>query len=219
MPLKLITAGGGSVILDANTTASNYTLTAPARNGSLITSGDSGTITGSMIAADQTLSGNVTVGSIIAPTVNAGYMSYIKTWYLGQPTNMILSGGTDCYTLKLNRSAMYYCGFVWDVHMQGGFDWGGNGYATYWAKMMITYLDNTSIRVHLISEYGRSYLNNSGTEIRYSSASNTYDSTYNYVTIRYYGANASAGYKPMMNIITYDMGGVGSAQVNSVYKV
>jgi hypothetical protein len=38
MPLKLITGGGGSVILDANTTASNYTMYVPAENGSLLTS-------------------------------------------------------------------------------------------------------------------------------------------------------------------------------------
>ena len=51
MPLKLITSGGGSVILDANTTGSTFTLTAPARNGTLITTGDSGTITQGMLAS------------------------------------------------------------------------------------------------------------------------------------------------------------------------
>lgn len=49
MPLKLITSGGGSVILDANTTGSTFTLTAPARNGTLITTGDSGTVTQGML--------------------------------------------------------------------------------------------------------------------------------------------------------------------------
>lgn len=38
MPLKLITAGGGSVILDANTTASTYTVNVPAEGGSMLTS-------------------------------------------------------------------------------------------------------------------------------------------------------------------------------------
>lgn len=39
MPLKLITSGGGSVILDANTTGSTYTINVPAEGGSLLTSG------------------------------------------------------------------------------------------------------------------------------------------------------------------------------------
>ncbi len=37
MPLKLITGGGGSVILDANTTATTYTMYVPAENGTLVT--------------------------------------------------------------------------------------------------------------------------------------------------------------------------------------
>jgi|694.fasta_scaffold93627_2 hypothetical protein len=39
MPLKLISAGGGSVILSANSTGTNYTVTVPAENGIAITSG------------------------------------------------------------------------------------------------------------------------------------------------------------------------------------
>jgi hypothetical protein len=39
MPIKLISPGGGSLILDANTTASNYTMYIPAENGALLTSG------------------------------------------------------------------------------------------------------------------------------------------------------------------------------------
>ena len=39
MPLKLISSGGGSVILDANTTASTYTVNVPAEGGSMLTTG------------------------------------------------------------------------------------------------------------------------------------------------------------------------------------
>lgn len=39
MPLKLISGGGGSVILSANSTGSNYTVTMPAETGVAITSG------------------------------------------------------------------------------------------------------------------------------------------------------------------------------------
>jgi hypothetical protein len=50
MPLKLNSAGGGSVTIDVPSTASNFTLTAPANNGSLITTADSNTVTQSMIS-------------------------------------------------------------------------------------------------------------------------------------------------------------------------
>lgn len=42
MPLKLNSTGGGSVTLDVPSTASTYTLTAPAKNGTIITSADAG---------------------------------------------------------------------------------------------------------------------------------------------------------------------------------
>lgn len=51
MPIKLKSTGGGDVTLDVPSTASTYTLTAPARTGNIITSADSGTITQGMIAS------------------------------------------------------------------------------------------------------------------------------------------------------------------------
>jgi hypothetical protein len=50
MPLKLNSAGGGSVTVDVPSTASNFTLTAPARTGNIITSADTATLTQSMAA-------------------------------------------------------------------------------------------------------------------------------------------------------------------------
>lgn len=49
MPIKLNSAGGGSVTLDVPSTASTYTHTLPARTGTIITSADSQTITSGMI--------------------------------------------------------------------------------------------------------------------------------------------------------------------------
>jgi hypothetical protein len=51
MPLALKSSGGGSVTLDVPSTASTYTLTAPAKTGNIITSADSGTVTQGMIAS------------------------------------------------------------------------------------------------------------------------------------------------------------------------
>lgn len=50
MPLKLNSAGGGSVTFDVPSTASNFTLTAPAVTGNVITSADSNTVTQTMIS-------------------------------------------------------------------------------------------------------------------------------------------------------------------------
>lgn len=50
MPIKLISGGGGSVSINPGTTASTINLTVPAVNGSVVTTGDSGTIVQSMLA-------------------------------------------------------------------------------------------------------------------------------------------------------------------------
>lgn len=147
----------------------------------------------------------------------------IKTWTLGQPSAAaILSSGNNCYTIKINmaNNANYYQGFTWDVHMQSGKDWGGHGYSTYYGKMLVTFAGTTVARVHLIQEFGRSYNDNSGSEIRFNTYSVSNDGTYLYVTINYYGPSPSDGFRPNMTIITYDMGGsAGTGQVNSVYAV
>jgi hypothetical protein len=49
MPIKLNSTGGGSVSIDVPSTASSYTLTAPARSGTIITSADANTVTQAMV--------------------------------------------------------------------------------------------------------------------------------------------------------------------------
>jgi hypothetical protein len=141
--------------------------------------------------------------------VNMGFM---RTWDIGQPTNMIVSGGTNCIRIWVNRAAAqnYYKGFVFDVYGGGGFDWGGNGFATYFGKFMVTFIGTDTGRLHLIQEYSRSYMNNSGTEITYNTYSASTDSNYYYLTINFKGVNASAGYRPLFSVITYDAGNGGS---------
>ena len=51
MPLKLLSSGGGSVLLTANTTASDFTVNVPAVNGNMVTTADTGSITQSMLGA------------------------------------------------------------------------------------------------------------------------------------------------------------------------
>jgi hypothetical protein len=141
--------------------------------------------------------------------VNMGFM---RTWNIGQPTNMIVSGGTNCIRIWINKSTAqnYYRGFTFDVHGGGGYDWPGNGLATYFGKFMITFTGTDTGRLHLIQEYSRSYINNTGTEITYNTFSATSDSNYYYLTINFKGINASQGYRPLFSVITYDAGNGGS---------
>lgn len=62
MGLKLNSSGGGSVTINPPVTASALTLTAPAVNGNLITSGDTGTVTGTMIASATVAQSNLSQG-------------------------------------------------------------------------------------------------------------------------------------------------------------
>jgi hypothetical protein len=75
MPLKLLSSGGGSVLLTANTTASDFTVNVPAVNGNMVTTADTGSITQSMLGAG----------------VYAGYGPAFSA-YLG--TNQSVSAGT-----------------------------------------------------------------------------------------------------------------------------
>jgi hypothetical protein len=63
MPIKLNSSGGGSVTLDVPSTGSTFTLTAPARTGNIITSGDSGTISSGMIASGAVTTSLIAAGS------------------------------------------------------------------------------------------------------------------------------------------------------------
>jgi len=49
MPIKLNSTGGGSVSIDVPSTASTFTLTAPARSGTIITNADANTVTQAMV--------------------------------------------------------------------------------------------------------------------------------------------------------------------------
>jgi hypothetical protein len=50
MPLSLKSSGGGSVTLDTPSTASTYTLTVPAINGTAVVTGSSGTVSPTMLS-------------------------------------------------------------------------------------------------------------------------------------------------------------------------
>ena len=81
MPLKLISPGGGSVILSASSTGSTYTLTVPAVNANVITD-TAGSVTQSMLSSGLTTTGpsfaaylsvdqNISTGSYVKVQLNA----------------------------------------------------------------------------------------------------------------------------------------------------
>jgi len=78
MPVKLISPGGGSVVIAPASTSSNYTLTVPAATANVVTTGDSNTITQTMMASGITTTGPAfeayLSGSTQALTTSA-------TWY------------------------------------------------------------------------------------------------------------------------------------------
>jgi hypothetical protein len=150
-------------------------------------------------------------------------LGFMRMFNVGQPASMIVSGGTNCIRLIVNRNGNYYRGFMFDVFGNGGYDWPGNGITTYFGRFMVTFLGTDTSRVNLVQEYGRSYLNNSGTEVTYNTFSQTVDSNYLYLTINFKGVNSTQGYRPYFFVTTYDPGNGGSIELsasnNQVYDV
>lgn len=86
MPLKLNSTGGGSVTLDVPSTGSALTVTVPALTGTIITTGDTGTITETMLAANS-----VGTNEIIASAVTPAKLSQPMT---KMTANSAISGST-----------------------------------------------------------------------------------------------------------------------------
>lgn len=65
MPIKLISSGGGSVILDAPSTGTNFTLTVPAETGNVITTAAGSGINASAMSAGTVPRSRLPSGSIL----------------------------------------------------------------------------------------------------------------------------------------------------------
>jgi hypothetical protein len=76
MPLKLNSSAGGSVTLDATSTASDFTLTVPAVSGTAVVTGSSATVTPTMLSQPMTL---MTAQTASGSSVNfTGIPSWVK---------------------------------------------------------------------------------------------------------------------------------------------
>lgn len=108
MPLKLISPGGGSVILSAPTTGSTYTLTTPAVTANLVTTGDSATITNSMLGASS-----VGISQLGYSGAIIGYQHYQNSTRtsLSASTSATLWSGIS-YTKKVAASKLVIVGQI-----------------------------------------------------------------------------------------------------------
>jgi hypothetical protein len=174
--------------------------------------------------------GNVGIGTSSPNkklTVAGDYnFSTERSYYLGQPSANVLSTGTNCYTIKFNRPAIYFKGIVFDVYMNGGKDWGGYGSMTYHGKMMVVFQSNTTPTLRMLNEYSSSALNGNGF-FTFNTYTSTYDNDYLYLTVKYNcSISASDGHRPLMHIVTHDPQSYGdtsatgsNSHINSIYAV
>lgn len=72
MPLKLLSPGGGSVLLQANTTSLDYTLTVPAETANLITTATTSGINASALTTGTLLSARLPSSGISATALTTG---------------------------------------------------------------------------------------------------------------------------------------------------
>ncbi len=102
MPLKLLSPGGGSVLLQANTTSLDYTLTVPAVTANVVTTGDSNTITSGMLSANSVTSTQLSSSSITAAKLSSGMIvkstSYCSGYGSGARTQ---SSAQAWYTITI----------------------------------------------------------------------------------------------------------------------
>ena len=99
MGVKLNSSGGGSVEINPPSTGSTFTLTAPARTGNIITSADTGTITGTMLANGSVTSATLANGSVTTAalangsvtTAALGVVTGANTAITGAPTTQTIA--------------------------------------------------------------------------------------------------------------------------------
>lgn len=100
MPLKLITAGGGSVILDANSTASTYTINVPAQGGAMLTTGSLTGINASAISTGTLPTTNLPV--IPRANMPSGSILQVQQAFYSAATTLASGSFTDYPGLSIS---------------------------------------------------------------------------------------------------------------------
>ncbi len=96
MPIKLISSGGGSIILDAPSTGSNFTLTVPAETGNVITTAASTGINASAISTGTISSGRLPSSGVSAASLTTGTIPKARM-YGGAVLQVVTAIKTDQY--------------------------------------------------------------------------------------------------------------------------
>ena len=119
MPIKLNSTGGGSVTLDVPSTASNFTLTVPAVTANLITTGDTGSISTTMIADSTVVSADLSqpltfMSSQASTSGTAINFTSIPSW--AKRINVLLNGvstnGTSLIQVQLGSTTYSTSGYT-----------------------------------------------------------------------------------------------------------
>lgn len=144
MPIKLNSAGGGSVTINAASTASATVLTVPATNANLVTTGDSGSITQTMLG-----SGVVGNGPSFSAYASAAQSFGANTWTKLQ-TNTEEWDTANCFDNVTNyRFTPNVAGYY---QVSGGF-----GMATTPCGVYVAVYKNGSIYRKLAATGGTQY--------------------------------------------------------------
>ena len=116
MPLKLLSPGGGSVLLQANTTSLDYTLTVPAVTANVVTTGDTGSIRQAMLGSGLAGTGPL---FLAVPSTN-------QTPATGTTVKVAFNSKSfdtaNCYDTTNYRFVPNVAGYYW---VGGGIDIGG----------------------------------------------------------------------------------------------
>jgi hypothetical protein len=109
---------------------------------------------------------------------------------------------------KKAGNANYYKGFILELFASGGYDWSGHGYVTHYSKYLITISSTTSYRVHILENKGYSYINNNQNNLIYADDwTDSHDSNYAYLNLKFSSNLTGTGWLPNWSAITYDTSG------------
>lgn len=147
MPVKLNSSGGGSVTIDVPSTASSYTLTAPAATATLITTGSSGRVipkdalpTGSVLQVVSTFDTTTTTGT----TNNYDVLSTTIT--PTSSTSKILLLAQVSWFSNIDHGGLYF--------MRNGSPLARNSGATYINSTVSASFDNNNYGTNGNGSYG-----------------------------------------------------------------
>jgi hypothetical protein len=103
-----------------------------------------------------------------------------------------------------NYRSCYYNGVYVNINASGNVDWSSHGFVTHHSSTMINFSATTGGRVSHDVNRGRSYLQNGDNNLKISSVTFSYDSTYLYTTFNFTTDQSGDGWDPLWNVEVID---------------